>query len=165
METTLQDVSRLHSEVYSCWTQFSQFVTETAARIWKVDENVAPCWFLWAKVSVLPGWHCRLPSFSSRLAAYSVVQCAQPSAFFSMPTVWFTHGWSNMSEETKQDMLWLGAPQAAGKQFLSLHCTGKQQWLTLERNFSQRRGKVIVFKRKVGCSSVWGEIEFRFKRS
>lgn len=99
METTLQDVSRLHSEAYSCWTQFYQFVTETAARIWKIDENVAPCRFLGANVSVFLGWHCSLPSFSSRLAAHSVVQCA--SAFFIMPSVCFTQGWINVSEEAK----------------------------------------------------------------
>lgn len=122
METTLQDVSRLHSEVYSCWTQFSQFVTETAARIWKIDENVAPCRPV--SKSICAPWVALQASFSSRLAAHSVIQCAQPSAFFSMPRVWFIQGWSNMSEEAKQDVLWLGAPQAAGKQFLSLHCTG-----------------------------------------
>lgn len=86
---------------YSCWTQFSQFVTETVARKWKIDENVAPCQFLGANVSVLLGWHCSLPSFSWRSAAHSVVQCAQLSAFFNMPSVWFTQGWSNMSEEAK----------------------------------------------------------------
>lgn len=57
------------TQAYSCWTQFSQFVTETAARIWKIDENGARR-FLGAKVSVLLGWHCRLPSFSWRMAAH-----------------------------------------------------------------------------------------------
>ena len=55
-----------------------------------------------------------------------------------------------MSEEAKQDVLWLGAPQAAGKLFLSLHCTGKQPWLTLEGNFLTEERQSNCFQEEGG---------------